>query len=119
MKTSRRIARALLCVAVTVGSTLPASAQTATTQPLPRNNVTGAAIATRRPGVWVAEGDAQTAVRITTAITDFGGITYSAQDPNDSIIDIAMPGLLQILLNAINSIAAAIKAAIPVVTTGT
>ncbi len=109
---------AIACCAVLPAS---ASAQAANVPPLPRNNVRGGALAARRPGNFVQSGISTTSQRISVAITDFGGVTYSDTEPQ-SFRDQVLPQLVDVFLGIVDQLATIIETLIrggTIPTTGT
>ncbi|MBI4580172.1 MAG: hypothetical protein HY718_10750 [Planctomycetes bacterium] len=114
--TSSRTTKIILGVAVSVCAMLPGTAAAQTTsQPsnsLPRNNVSGGAIAARRPGTWIQSAIGTHNERTSEALQNFGGVTYTEQGPEPSIRDQVLPKLVEILLQMIAALDLAIKAAL-------
>lgn len=114
MKAIRKSTKIGLCVLMAACTLVPpaALAEDSTTQPFPRNNVAGGAIATRRPGSWIQDGVSNFVERQDASLNAYGGITISETEPTDSFRDIVLPGLVDDLLSVINQLALAIQAAI-------
>lgn len=120
MTSIRKPASVVFGIAVTVCAVLPTAASAQTSPNLPRDNVAGGTIASRRPGNWIQSGNAVVSERISTSITNFGGVDYTQEGPPPSIRDAVLPALVEIFLGAIDQLSLLIQAAIlGTTTTGT
>lgn len=111
MTSIHRPAKLALSIAIAFSALLPlpASAQTSAQQPFPRNNVTGSALATRRPGTWIQSGISTHATRLDASLNAFGGVTISETGPEPSIRDEILPSLVEVLLGALNQLSVLIQ----------
>lgn len=114
MMSAYRPAKFVLGIAIGFSALMPlsASAQTATQQPFPRNNVTGSALATRRPGTWIQSGISTHSTRLDASLNAFGGVTISETGPEPSIRDQILPSLVEVLLGALDQLSLLIQSLI-------